>query len=171
VSNSPNLFKIACALLDLPRDLNEEQRDQRILDLCAELTPQQLDRVLTLMRDENAHRSSEAAGDIAIADAVGELFKLAPGAKTTIEVAEIMAARGHPFAIKLLEQFNSYEYRLALALFDAAVEVHPGWIRQGEAYRRLNSNAPEPDGLIEWFYKQHPKAASAIEAKTREHLK
>lgn len=87
----------------------------------------------------------------------------ASGAPTLGEAARIMAVRGHPHARHLHAHFESCEYRLKSALFDAAVDLHPGWRFDGMS-TKLADDAPEETALIEWLYKNHPARAREIEA-------
>lgn len=98
------------------------------------------------------------------------LFKACPEAKTTEEVCRIMASRGDPFAAEMLAWLGSHEYRLGVALDEAAAELHPGWRREGDGtLTKLDKNAPETgSGLQEWLYKNHPARARAIEQSVAE---
>jgi hypothetical protein len=60
---------------------------------------------------------------------------------------------------------NSREYRIYKALFDAAVDVHPGWTRLKDpnGHFEKSDSAPEADDLIEWFQMTYPSEARAIE--------
>jgi hypothetical protein len=73
------------------------------------------------------------------------------------------AAQGHALARHALRQMNSREHRIYNALFDAAVDAHPGWERGKKEghYRKVRKDAPED--LVEWFQMTYPSKARAIE--------
>ena len=99
-----------------------------------------------------------------LAKEVGRILSGLPEGTTIEEACAIKAARGDAGARQLLARLNSREWRLGDALLKAAFDEHPSWVRIGEGVvLRLDPDAPEDDELIEWFQKNYPHQARAIE--------
>ena len=113
---------------------------------------------------EHEQAKAEYEADLRFTAEAQRLLK-ASGAPTLAEAARIMAGRGDPHARRLHAHFESREYRLEIALMDAAADLHPGWRCDGHGqFTKLADDAPEETALIEWLYKNHPARAKEIEA-------
>ena len=85
---------------------------------------------------------------------------------TTFRVAcHIKAAQGDPAAQRWVNLWNSPAYRIGNALLQAAIQRHPGWRTIGEGQYIQRKSAPGESELVEWFYKNHPAEARAIEQR------
>ncbi|MBV9978215.1 MAG: hypothetical protein JO105_22750 [Hyphomicrobiales bacterium] len=77
---------------------------------------------------------------------------------------EEASARGELWAKRVLARRNTREGRLDNALLKAARNEHPGWERIGEDLAlQIHPDVPEDHELIEWFRKNYPHQARAIE--------
>jgi hypothetical protein len=95
------------------------------------------------------------------------LLKACPPGTKLDAAARVMAARGDKFAIALVAHFDSRKYRLELALSEAAMAAHPGWRDNGDGtFTKIDSSALGPRALVEWFYKNYPARARAVEEAT-----
>jgi hypothetical protein len=114
------------------------------------------------------NKDDEKRQDAVMYHLVKELLNDLPPGTTTEEGARIKAARGDPFAIELVKHFDSRESRVTDALFDAAVEKHPGWRALPKGiYKKEDDEAPEPDELIDWFQLNYPAEAKRIAATVK----
>jgi hypothetical protein len=95
------------------------------------------------------------------------IFDGLPKDITFDEACRIEAERGDPLAQRYLDWLNSRSYRLSSALLDAAIERHPGYQHTDtdkHRWRKTDPAAPDEDELVEWFQKNYPREARAIEA-------
>jgi hypothetical protein len=82
------------------------------------------------------------------------------------EACRIKAERGDPLAQRYLHWLNSRSYRLFSALYDAAIERHSGYQHTSKhSWRKIDPAAPDENELVEWFQKNYPAEARAIEAE------
>jgi hypothetical protein len=93
------------------------------------------------------------------------IFDGLPKDITFAEACRIKAGRGDPLAQRYLNWLNSRSYRLWSALINAAIERHPGYQHTGKhSWRKIDPAAPDENELVEWFQKNYPAEARAIEA-------
>jgi hypothetical protein len=162
---TPNLAKIARAILDRNAPPNETQEDyyKFLNDVAGDLNREQLKALQSILNHEHKERQAQAERELKQCDAEIEIFSGLPDGTTFYEACVIKAAQGHALAQYALRQMNSREHRVYDALFDAAVDVHPGWTRLKDGHFEKSDSAPEADDLIEWFQRTHPRKARTIE--------
>jgi len=95
------------------------------------------------------------------------IFEGLPTDTTFGAACRIKAAQGDRAAQRWVNLWNSPAYRIGNALLRAAIERHPGWHTIGEGQYIQSKNAPGEDELVEWFYKNHPAEARAIEQRIK----
>jgi hypothetical protein len=173
-----NRAKLAQELFELElTDDDEEENNRRMDAILGDLTEREAEAVWDLVEAMQAEREAEYKAKAEHSKRMQKLFEGLPNAKdlTTMQAAEIKAAQGDAFAIKILRWFNSRDHRLYIALFRAAVDAHPDWINvEGKGARfigkddEMQSADALGDALIDWFQMNHPKRAKEIEASIDE---
>jgi hypothetical protein len=108
--------------------------------------------------DEDEHRRDKAHTEMCL-----RIFAGLPETTTFREACTLKAAQGDPEAKRELARLDTRAHRLHAALVDAAVDAHPGWRHDGTYLQRIDDSAPDLDALVEWFQKNHPLKARAIE--------
>jgi hypothetical protein len=93
------------------------------------------------------------------------IFEGLPTDTTFGAACRIKAAQGDRAAQRWVNLWNTPAYRIGNALLRAAIERHPGWRTIGDGQYIQSRNAPGEDELVEWFYKNHPAEARAIEQR------
>jgi hypothetical protein len=153
---TPNLAKLVKALVDNPDD----DPIQIVRDSGGEgLSQEQLAIVFEMSVAEFLAQAEEWQQEAERARAAAQLFEGLPKGITFEEACRIKAAQGSEFAQRSLAAMDSREHRVFEALFEAAVDLHPGW-RRPDKERRY---APESRELVDWFQTTHPHEARNIE--------
>jgi hypothetical protein len=140
-----------------------------MLDIKAKHGREMAIAVLELVEGEMNEYIEEEKRELADMEEIKKLFdELSAGTKLR-KAAEIKARSGDSIAKALLVKLNSRQWRLNDALLTAALQAHPDWQEaEGSAYRYIGGGEPPDDwqpALIEWFQKNHPREARAIEIK------
>ncbi|MGF3026697.1 hypothetical protein ACQVP2_28245 [Methylobacterium aquaticum] len=124
-----------------------------------------LEAINVIQSDDEAAAEDEARERAQIASMVEMCQRHGiPEGMAMGEALRLMAGRGEPAAIALLAEMESPAYRTREALAEAALEAHPAWTRDGEAWT-LAEGAAGPasdDDLVDWYQRTHPRKARAI---------
>lgn len=128
---TPNLAKIAQTIFDRDASPNESPEDLKkfMTDVMGDLNYEQYSAVIAILDHEHKEKQAEFDRQMKESNPAIEILSGLPKATTFYEACVIKAAQGHTLAQHALRQMNSREYRVHEALFDAAVDVHPGWER------------------------------------------
>jgi hypothetical protein len=130
------------------------------------LNREQLKALQAILNHERKEQLAQFDREMKQSDAMIEIMSGLPRGTVFYDACVIKAAQGHALARQALNKMNSREHRTYNALFDAAVDAHPGWKRDDNeqgVYVKSKDDAPEDHALVEWFQTTYPREARAIE--------
>jgi hypothetical protein len=124
-----------------------------------------LERMLALAHFEREQQDLEFQRQMRDSEEMGAIFDGLPPGTTFLEACQLKAADGDLTAAAHLRQMESPQSRVRAALFDAAVDAHPAWRRDGRySVRDESIEAPDDDiSLVDCFQRTYPREASEIE--------
>jgi hypothetical protein len=164
-NGEPNLAAIARTILDhhVPGESEKDYSDFMVR-VAGNLNFEQFKALHEILDHEHAQIIAKHEHELAQIEATREILSGVPAGTPFYEACCIRAAQGHKLAQQALVSMNSREYRVEMALFEAAAAAHPGWRRLAEdGHYEKDKDAPEDNELIEWFQKTHSHEARAIE--------
>jgi hypothetical protein len=162
----PNLAKIAQAIIDHnSEDETQEEFHPFLMSVAGDLSKDQFKVVMAIRDHDHEQTIAQQNLELRQLHVAEEILSGLPKETTFYEACRIEAAQGHALAKQALDHMDSRPARVFNALFDAAVDVHPGWkrLKKEGQYSKHDQSAPEAHGLVEWFQTTYPHEARALE--------
>jgi hypothetical protein len=122
----------------------------------------QIVRAARIVDHEEREAAEEADLEVQAWELLLPLFEGLPEGTTLAEAVSIKAAQGDPIALSY--QSHNKGRTSEVALWEAAVAIHPRWQNQERGYS-WNGEGEPPSfvAMIDWFQTTYPREARAIE--------
>jgi len=124
------------------------------------------DIAMDYLEEEHNEATRNYALEAAQLEQMGKMYDGLPPGTTFGEAVEIKAAQGDQWAIAYLAFEKSPARRIYCALADAAYAAHPQFEQRDDGviyWLGGEGNGPTEAALIDWFQRNHPAEARAIE--------